>query len=107
MITPKNYDDVQGLSHEETLEIVRSIMGDGRDYLNDLNNCWDVAGKFGIALVPQSLDYGRYRWLACDLHSVTYAGDIRLRPKTCFGDENVAVAICKCAILTYFNIFED
>lgn len=52
-----------------------------------------------LALVPQS-DGDGFRWLACDLVSVSYAGTITLEPKpgTAFSAPTPMLAVCLAAL---------
>lgn len=69
-------------------------------YSTEISAAWLIAKKLGIALIPQSDDDTRFRWLACDVAQVRYDGDIHLVPKhgNASAERSAPLAICLAAL---------
>lgn len=80
---------------------VDGTLGYTPSYSSDMTAAWEVANRFGIAVIPQSKDDG-FTWLACDLESVKYRGsEIVLveREQSSISCDTAAEAICKAALI--------
>jgi len=99
------YSDVEKMDDATTLALVQDIMGNhDKDYLHDMNACQEVAAHFKISVVAQSDEEHGVSWLAVDLNRVVYGDNIELDTKAEYRHENMATAICKCAIVSYYGV---
>lgn len=71
------------------------------DYSRDILAAWPLVEKFGLALIPQSIGNGKFRWFACDIEAVKYRGfEIAIIPIewTEHSADTAPLAICRAVL---------
>jgi hypothetical protein len=73
------------------------------NYTGNMGLAMMVMNKLGISLIPQSSEKG-FSWLAMDVKSVSYVGNITIKEKNKRNKNNVIVWLCKCDCGNYKEI---